>query len=156
MRKSLNILNPQLALQAAKKDKMAQSSYVFNPSRSSSPDLATKNTDGRGYKSLTGPYFPGANDPSFPHCTHSYNSMARPIPRQDSKCTVSRNFVPDAVYQQWKREAQTNNQMLSPIMKSKKDKLQMASKMVDKECKQFMREMTSQMDLVVEEDWINI
>lgn len=31
-------------------------------------------------------------------------------------------------------------------MKSKKDKLLMASKMVDKECKKYMKEMTTQMD----------
>ena len=46
--------------------------------------------------------------------------------------------------------------MLSPIMHSKKDKLLMASKMVDKECNKYMQEVNEQMDGVVEGDWISI
>ena len=46
--------------------------------------------------------------------------------------------------------------MLSPIMRSKKGKLLLAGRMVDKECKKFLQEMSEQMDGVVEGDWINI
>ena len=41
-------------------------------------------------------------------------------------------------------------------MRSKKDKLLLAGRMVDKECKKFLQEMSEQMDGVVEGDWINI
>ena len=54
----------------------------------------------------------------------------------------------------WRKD--NKNSALSPIMRSKKDKLQMASKMVDKECKKFLIEMNEQMEGVVDGDWIHI
>ena len=63
-----------------------------------------------------------------------------PVPRQETKSTVSPYYVPEEHYSNWRME-QLNNSNLSPIMRSKKDKLQMASKMVDKECKKFLIEM---------------
>lgn len=106
--------------------KASQSTNIFHPSiinpRSRSPSPGNT-TGGRAEKrKQTGSYFPDVSARSFPHCSHVYVDN-RPIPRQSSKCTVSKDFVPNEVFAQWRQEDQANSYNLSPVMKSKKGKL---------------------------------